>query len=638
MSEQKLGVCYYPEHWPEEEWAEQAAQMRKAGVSLVRIGEFAWSRIQPEESCFDWEWLDRAVATLAGAGLFIVMGTPTACPPHWLIDKHPDVLPVGADGRARGFGSRRHYSFSSDRYRQLAAGISEQLAIRYGQNPAVVGWQTDNEYGCHDTTLCYSNQALVAFRAWLECHYQDIDTLNRAWGNVFWSQEYRSFSDVGLPIAVTECNPAQHLAFRRFSSDQVVRFNDAMLAAIKPHGHESAWFTHNFMGNFVDFDHFDVMRSLDVASWDSYPLGFLDISWIDEADKARFRRSGHPDWASFHHSLYRAAGSGRFGVMEQQPGPVNWAANNAEPYPGMVRLWVWEALSEGAEFVSVFRWRQAPFAQEQMHAGMQHWDGAEAPAGREIRQVAEEMINVGAIHPTPAPVALVFDYPSIWGVETQPNQSAQNALKAAFEYYSAVRSLGVDIDIVKPGEPLGEREVVLLPAVPIVSDALRSALQDTQAHIVLGPRFDNRNLDHQQRHPMLPDDAKVRAIDGIRPGVQIAVKDAPSNWYVCDWLETLETGLPSQYQLDDGRALIHQDTKHTYINAGVSSAFLRHLMSEALKARGLDTRRLPDGLRYRHCDDLILAFNYGPDPVELPTSDLLFGSTLLPAGGVAAWR
>ena len=156
-----LGVCYYPEHWPEAWWARDAQRMRGMGISYVRIGEFAWSRYEPKRDHFDWGWLDRAIDVLGKAGLKIVLGTPTATPPKWLMDEHPEIAPVDILGQPRGFGSRRHYTFSSDVYRTESARIVGILAKRYGAHPAIDGWQTDNEYGCHDTVLTSCRWARV---------------------------------------------------------------------------------------------------------------------------------------------------------------------------------------------------------------------------------------------------------------------------------------------------------------------------------------------------------------------------------------------------------------------------------------------------------------------------------------------
>jgi beta-galactosidase len=164
----KLGVCYYPEHWPEEMWADDARRMADLGLTWVRIGEFAWSRIEPDPARFDWSWLDRAIETLGAAGLKIVMCTPTATPPKWLVDASPDMLAVDSRGALRRFGSRRHYCFSSESYLLQSARITREVATRYGKHTAIAAWQTDNEYDCHDTTISYSENARQAFRSWLE--------------------------------------------------------------------------------------------------------------------------------------------------------------------------------------------------------------------------------------------------------------------------------------------------------------------------------------------------------------------------------------------------------------------------------------------------------------------------------------
>ncbi|MEL6680473.1 MAG: beta-galactosidase, partial [Pseudomonadota bacterium] len=358
-----LGVCYYPEHWPEDRWPVDAAQMVAHGLTWVRIGEFAWSRLEPTPGDLRFDWLDRAIAVLGGAGLKVILGTPTATPPRWMLDRHPDMLAVDAEGRPRGFGSRRHYCFSHLGYREEAVRVTRLLAERYGRHPQIAAWQTDNEYGCHDTSVSYSDAARRGFRRWLAEKYATVEGLNHAWGNVFWSMEYQSFDQVGLPnLTVTEPNPAHVLDFRRYTSDQVVAFNRAQVEVLREV--TEAPLIHNYMGRELGFDHYDVGADLDVASWDSYPLGFLEDRSGATADwQRRFARQGDPDFQALHHDIYRAVGRGRWWVMEQQPGPVNWAPYNPAPLPGMVRLWSLEAVAHGAEAVVYFRWRQAPFGQ-----------------------------------------------------------------------------------------------------------------------------------------------------------------------------------------------------------------------------------------------------------------------------------
>src|SRR5271169_5662091 len=210
--------------------------MRAMGIGFVRIGEFAWSRIEPEAGRLELAWLRRALDILGAAGLKVVLGTPTATPPKWLMDRHPEIAPVDREGRLRGFGSRRHYCFSSEIYVRESARIVEILARAFGRHDAVAGWQTDNEYGCHETVLSWGATDLKAFQNWLRLHYQTPDRLNEAWGAVFWSMEVRSFEEIALPhLTVTEANPAALLDFWRFSSERVAAYNKMQVDIIRKH-------------------------------------------------------------------------------------------------------------------------------------------------------------------------------------------------------------------------------------------------------------------------------------------------------------------------------------------------------------------------------------------------------------------
>jgi len=163
------------------------------------------------------------IEILASEGLQIILGTPSATPPRWVLEKFPDMLAYDKEGRPRKFGSRRHYCFSHEGYKNFAAEMASRLSERYGNHPALYAWQTDNEYGCHDTIRSYSPVSKKAFQAWLRKKSNSIEELNQRWGNSFWSMEYNSFDQIELPnLTVTEANPSHSLDYDRFSSDQVI--------------------------------------------------------------------------------------------------------------------------------------------------------------------------------------------------------------------------------------------------------------------------------------------------------------------------------------------------------------------------------------------------------------------------------
>jgi beta-galactosidase len=646
----RLGVCYYPEHWPREWWHDDARRMKALGLSQVRLGEFAWSRIEPERGRFDFAWLDEAVEVLHAAGLSIVMCTPTATPPKWLVDAMPDMIAIDASGKPRRFGSRRHYCFSHGGYRAESRRITRAVAERYGRHPAVIAWQTDNEYGCHDTTLSWSQAALEGFRRWLKNRYGYIRVLNAAWGNVFWSMEYRDFNEIDLPnLTVTEANPAHVLDFRRYSSDQVVEFNAEQCRILREYS-PGRDLTHNFMGFVTDFDHHRVGEDLDVASWDSYPLGFLEQFWFTAEEKLRFARQGHPDVAAFHHDLYRGVGRGRWWVMEQQPGPVNWARFNPAPLPGMVRFWTLEAIAHGAEVVSYFRWRQAPFAQEQMHAGLLRPDRTDDIGAGEVRASAldlERLAMLGAFRDTPhrkADVALVFDYASTWVTTIQPQGEGQSALRTAFEWFSALRQLGLEIDIVPPTAEIAHYPLVVVPCLPMAPTPLIESLQRATGRILLGCRTGSKT-----DHFSIPDELPPGPVQSLLPlrvtrveSLRHDLVERGDGFEVRGWFEHIETTLVPELSLSDHRGVLYRNERYRYLAAQVDPDMLRRIFKRMASEAGVRTRELPDGLRMSVLGRLRMAFNHSTARQSLrellptDTSFAIGGFELDPAG-VAAW-
>ena len=623
-----LGVCYYPEHWTEEMWATDAANMVAAGLTWVRIGEFAWSRMEPSPGTYDFGWLDRAINTLGAAGLKIILGTPSATPPRWMLARFPDMLAVDHDGRARTFGSRRHYCHSHDGYRDAAAEMAAILGARYGRNPHIAAWQIDNEYGCHDTVLSYSDAARTAFRNWLAQKYQSAQALNTAWGNVFWSMEYDTIDQIGLPnLTVTQANPSHEMGFRRFSSDQVVQWNAAQVAALRPH--TDAPLIHNYMGRELNFDHFALARDLDIASWDSYPIGFLsDRIEASEAHKSRHLQQGDPDMQAFHHDLYRAMNNGRWWVMEQQPGPVNWAPYNPAPLPGMVRLWTWEAFAHGAEVVSYFRWRQAPFAQEQMHAGLMRPDDVAAPGLEEVRAVANELAEMPDVTAPMAPVALIFDYASHMAWEVLPQGADFNYFRLVFEAYRALRRRGLSVDILPPqGADLSGYKIILAPGLATMPQALLQAMSASDGVCLIGPRSNCVTDDLSISTPLGPAlpglDSAVIRVESLPPGTQRTVAGGGN---VVHWHETLEGNAQILMHMDHGDPLLVGAGNLQYLGGWPDVTLWDRLIDQMAAKTNLKLETLPTSLRLRDTAKHRFAFNYGPEAV------MWNGVNIAPAG------
>jgi len=614
----QLGTCYYPEHWPKAQWTDDAKRMADLGLKIVRVGEFAWSKFEPTPGNFAFDWMDEAVDVLATNGLSIVMCTPTATPPRWMLDKYPDMLAVDENGHDRKFGSRRHYCFSHEGYRKESVRIAQIMAKRYSQHDAITAWQIDNEYGCHDTVVSYSDAARTAFQVWLESKYVSIDALNQAWGNVFWSMEYSSFNQIDMPnLTVTEPNPSHCLDFRRFSSDQVVVYNRAQAEAIRKY--TDVPLIHNYMGRIVDFDHYKVGQDLDIASWDSYPLGFLvDRTEATNDWKKRFERQGDPDLQAFHHDLYRAVGKGRWWVMEQQPGPVNWAPNNPAPLDGMVRLWTLEAIAHQAEAVCYFRWRQAPFAQEQMHAGLLRPDSEPSEVFDEIVQTSAEINRLGDISPAQAKVALVFDYESCWAWQTQPQGEDFDNFVLCFEFYRSLRRNGLSVDIVPPTiDSLDGYSMLLAPGLLTWSTGLLEQLRSFNGLALLGPRSGSKTESLSIPRSLPPAiegfDCKVSYVETFPSGSE---RDLVGGGAVRTWLETVETTEAIDEQTLDGTAVLIGSGNIRYLAGWPDAQAMTRIIAKLAVEIDLKTTAMPEGVRRRCTGSHEFIFNHNSENVE----------------------
>lgn len=627
----ELGVCYYPEQWPRAKWEEDARRMVELGLAWVRIGEFAWAHIEPRPGELHWEWMDEAIEALGRVGLKVILGTPTAAPPKWLVDRHPDILPVDAKGVVRKFGARRHYCFSSRRYRIEVARIVEAMASRYGNNPFVHAWQTDNEYGDHDTIYSYSDEAQRAFREWLAARYGTVEELNRAWGTSFWAMHYNSFGEVDLPNnLVEEPSPTHLVDFMRFSSDQVVSFNRAQVDVIRRYARGRP-VTHNFMSQSTDFDHYKVGADIDIASWDVYPMGGLINGRLSAEEKARYLRVGDPDQTAFHHDLYRAVGRGRVWVMEQQPGPVNWAAHNQSPADGMVRLWTWLAYAHGVDMVSYFRWRQAPFAQEQFHAGLLLPNNEEDQGYHEVAQVAAEMKRLpkGEVR-SRADVAIVLDYESRFATRALPQGRGYVASAIALDWYCAVSRLGVDVDIIGQHSDLDGYKLVLAPDLVIADPAFVARLAASGAKVLFGPRSGSKTRDMHIPEGLPPGplaellDLRVTRVESLPDFHRETVLYGNTSHPAGTWRETVRTGetVLATFEGDyrtGSPAMVGSD-KARYLATLAQGDFLLKLIGDALAWAGVET--LPDlgDLRIARRGKLRFAFNYGNATATVPAA------------------
>jgi beta-galactosidase len=401
------------------------------------------------------------------------------------------------------------------------------------------------------------------------------------------------------------------------------------------------------MGFIDSFDHWKVGDNLDFASWDSYPIGFVERFPFSDAERLRYGETSHPDIAPFHHDLYRGVGRGRFWVMEQQPGPVNWAPYNPAPAPGMVKLWTLEAHAHGADVVSYFRWRQAHFGQEQMHAGLNLPHGNElSPGGREAREAAQDLTALGPLGPSQqAPVALVFDYEGFWTLDIQRQGASFAPYEAMLRWYEAIRRLGQDIDIVRPGASLKGYRLALAPVLPIVTEAMEHAFAEADGLVLFGARAGSKTPRYAIPSNLPPGPLaeslrlRVTEVSSLRPGVRKPVAGAVSG-FAERWTERIEAKSEILARFADGSPALAGDGQRLYAAFWPEQRTLEALMHYAAERAGLTIQPLPPDVRRRRRGEHVFYFNYGSEPWTAPEGEETFvvGRREIPARGYAVSR
>jgi beta-galactosidase len=459
------GCAYYPEHWDEKHWPEDAKLMRAAGLQVVRLAEFAWDKMEPEAGEYDWALLDQAIEILAAEGLQILLCTPTPTPPPWLTEKHPDICRAREDGVRISPGGRRHATANSPAYLDYSRRITEAITARYGQHPALIGWQVDNEFGCGETTRSHGEHDKRAFQAWLEEKYGSLAALNAAWGTQFWGMTYHDWAHIPVPGITTEPqSPAMRLDFRRFSSEAWVRFQRMQIEIIQRNS-PGRFITHNFMIRHWSLDYWRLGADLDFVSYDNYPHGLRD--------EAEVSMNLDLMW-----SLKRRA----FWIMEQQPGQVNWHPYNPPLPPGQVATWSHQAVAHGAEAVVYFRYRAARFGQEQRHAGLLKWDRGLDQAYFEAQQVGQQFQALPPkLHREAAKVGIVFDYDDLWAIELEPHHQDFSYWEQVYEIYKVFWQANIQVDFLPRNVPysvLSQYETVVLPS-PIIHQAGEAQVYET---------------------------------------------------------------------------------------------------------------------------------------------------------------
>ena len=471
-----FGVDYHPEHWvfplagtrdePESRWKKDAELMVGAGLNVVRMGEFSWGLVEPEEGKFDFAWLRRAMDVMQQFGIKVVLGTPTAAPPLWLAKNHPEILPVDECGLRFHEGTRHAYCRNSDIYWDYTRKIVRAQVAALGDHPQLIAWQLDNGIGGHRTEFSFNPETRRDWHAWLQAKYETIDRMNDAMGSRFWSQVVTDWDHVPMPMnAPTVHNPALVLDWMRFSSDTCVayiRCQAAILRELTP----SIPVTTNLRALTRHFDHFDMADVLDFVSVDSNAT--IKSRCAENACEIDMLRSLKKQ------NITTPDGDAGFWVIEQKAGHVNWQEVNSLVRPGVVRLFTYQSISRGASGILYFLWRQPRIGSEQFYGGVLTHDGrGDNRAFQEIKQIGEEIkLLAPVIQGTrvSAETCILYSHENAWSLKLPRQPNKHFVYREHLQmFHSALHDRNIPVDFARPTEDLSKYKIVFAPSLHMLA-------------------------------------------------------------------------------------------------------------------------------------------------------------------------
>lgn len=438
----EIGVAYYPEHEKSEQWPIDYKKLQDAGIPYIRIAEFAWSTLEPEDGVYNWAWLDESIAVAAEFGIKVVLCTPTACPPIWLVESYPDVLPVHKSGKTVGFGARQHRSYYSPNYLAFAKRIVGLMAERYGQHPNVIAWQLDNEFG-GETKYDYGDCAKQAFHQYLADKYGTIAQVNEAWGTVFWSQHYQTWAQIPLPAPIQSDvmmwpHPSLELEFARFSSQGLVQFARMQEQVLRPHIGDRPITTNGFMFCWGDnINWLDMFATLDVVGMDIYSDKPHEIAFYSDASRSVLAK---PFWM-----MEYGAGAGQ---LERDMRIIE---------------------ERGCERFFLFKMKPFPWGQEQGKGSKELLTLTGEPSEnynvvQHYTKAAEASVTGKLSPPAPqATVGLYYHFDSSWSYQISVSDRLPYATYVVDNVYRPLFELNKQVDVVYTAQQIKAYELLILP-------------------------------------------------------------------------------------------------------------------------------------------------------------------------------
>ena len=659
-----FGVYYYPEQWPENQWKRDLNNIKKLGFEFTHFGEFSWTFLEPQEGKYDFKWLDNAVDIAAKAGLKIILCTPSPCPPAWMAAKYPEIYLVDESGRRRQFGNRADQSVTNKKYVSFVNKIVAELGKRYGRNKNVIGWQIDNEpYATPD----YSPSSRKAFQNWLRKKYGSIDSLNKVWDGSFWSTRYDHFNQIIIPntsiYSEDKLSPQAVLDFKRYTADAQAQFLNRQAEILRKYINPGQWITTNYSNVVYGAD---PRRSdkLDFITYTMYP-----VSGRNPLGGNSFR-IGSPYRISEANDYYRSI-DGVTGVMEMQPGQVNWAPINPQLLPGTVHMWLMQAFGGGCSFACTYRYRHPLSGSEMYHDGIVGTDGVTlSEGGKEFVQAIKEMKKFRKLY-DPSSVmpktiadrktAFLWNQENLWDLENQKQTIFWHTWYHRNIYTAAIKSTGAPVDFITEKDDFSGYPFLVAPAYQLINQKLVdkwTQYVENGGNLILSCRTGEKNknglfFEAKWSAPIVPligadidfFDMLVRNVHG-----EVQFGNKMYKWHT--WADILSpkpgtkvlATYADQFYKGKAAAITRKLGKGTITYIGVESddgSLERQIIRTIYKQAGVEIEDLPKGVYVEWRDGFYVGVNYTNNPVKLSPpegSKIIIGKNPLKPAHALVWK
>jgi beta-galactosidase len=660
----KIGVYYYPEQWPREQWARDFINISEYGFEFTHLSEFSWTFLEPREGVYDFKWLDKAIDLADKAGLKVILCTPTLCPPAWMGNKYPEIYLVGSDGRRREHGIRANASLTDPVYQGYVDKIVTALAVHYANDQRIWGWQIDNE---PLATPDFSSSSHSAFQKWLQKRYGTIEKMNSAWGGSFWSIRYDSFDQVFIPNeAMNEedkLSPHALLDVRRFTADVTAAFLNHQADILRKHILPEQWITSNYTNAIMQAD---PRRSdhLDFPAFTMYPANGKNILGGNNF------RTGNP-YRIYEACDYYRPVNGITGVMELQPGQINWGSVNPQLLPGSVDMWIMQAFGGGCSFLCTYRYRHPLWSSEMYHEGIVGTDGISlSQGGKEFVQAIKEMKILRAAYDStvmmPEQLAkrktgLLWSHEVMWDLDIQKQTTQWNTWNFRNNYTSAVKSAAAPMDFISENDDLSNYHFLIAPAYQLIDSVLIQKWQhysENGGHLILTCRTGQKDkyghfFEAGWAGPIRSlIGADIEFFDMLPPDIYGTVRSNNKDYKWNTWGEilTLHKGTEvlasysDQFYAGKAAAVTRNLGKGTVTFIGVASKdglLESQLVRDVYERAGVKIEDLPKGVFMEWRDGFYVAVNYTDKEFKLPVpanADILIGRNPIQTAHAIVWK